>query len=101
MLSKVENDLLTHTNPGTGAGEYFRRFWIPVALASEIAKIDGPAVRGFHARFFQPRNVEVIVAGDVFTSPSADTVLAAIRAVAGPAAGRPGSGGGTNFRGCG
>jgi phthalate 4,5-dioxygenase len=45
MLSKVENDLLTQTNPGTGAGEYFRRFWIPALLASEVPTPDCPPVR--------------------------------------------------------
>lgn len=45
MLSKVENDLLTHTNSGTGAGEYFRRFWLPALLASEVPTPDCPPVR--------------------------------------------------------
>ncbi len=45
MLSKVENDLLTQTNSGTGAGEYFRRFWLPALLASEVPTPDCPPVR--------------------------------------------------------
>jgi phthalate 4,5-dioxygenase len=45
MLSKVENDLLTQTNSGTGAGEYFRRFWLPALMASEVPTPDCPPVR--------------------------------------------------------
>jgi len=45
MLSKVENDLLTHTNSGTGAGEYFRRFWVPALMTSEVPTPDCPPVR--------------------------------------------------------
>src|SRR5713101_3719426 len=45
MLSKVENDLLTQTNSGTGAGEYLRRFWLPALLASEVPTPDCPPVR--------------------------------------------------------
>jgi phenylpropionate dioxygenase-like ring-hydroxylating dioxygenase large terminal subunit len=32
-----EDAELTHVGPGTPCGEYFRRFWQPVALASELA----------------------------------------------------------------
>jgi nitrite reductase/ring-hydroxylating ferredoxin subunit len=32
-----EDKELTHVNPGTPAGEYLRRYWQPVALASELA----------------------------------------------------------------
>src|SRR4029077_17536093 len=45
MLSKVENDLLTQTDSGTGAGEYFRRFWLPALMASEVPTPDCPPVR--------------------------------------------------------
>src|SRR5690242_7797166 len=45
MLSKVENDLLTQTNSGTGAGEYFRRSWLPALMASEVPTPDCPPVR--------------------------------------------------------
>jgi predicted Zn-dependent peptidase len=34
-------------------------------LPSEIAKITGATVRDFHRRFYVPKNVELIVAGDV------------------------------------
>ncbi|MEI6302515.1 MAG: Rieske 2Fe-2S domain-containing protein [Betaproteobacteria bacterium] len=45
MLSAADNELLTRTGPGTGMGDYFRRFWQPVALASEIATPDGTPLR--------------------------------------------------------
>ncbi len=32
----TEDDELTHTGPGTPAGEWFRRFWQPVALSAEL-----------------------------------------------------------------
>jgi phenylpropionate dioxygenase-like ring-hydroxylating dioxygenase large terminal subunit len=45
MLSREENDRLTHTGPGTPAGEYFRRYWLPALLASEVPAPDSPPVR--------------------------------------------------------
>ncbi|MBB5987536.1 Rieske 2Fe-2S domain-containing protein [Sphingobium lignivorans] len=36
MLTKEQNDLLTQTGPGTPGGALLRRYWQPVALASEI-----------------------------------------------------------------
>jgi phthalate 4,5-dioxygenase len=45
MLSHEENELLTQTNPGTPAGEYFRRYWLPAMLPSEIPTPDSPPVR--------------------------------------------------------
>lgn len=41
MLTMAENDLLTQTGTGTPMGEYFRRFWQPVALSAEVAERDG------------------------------------------------------------
>jgi predicted Zn-dependent peptidase len=35
------------------------------AVSTEIAKVDGAAVRAFYDRFYGPSNVDVIVAGDV------------------------------------
>ena len=40
MLSKEDNELITDTSPGTPMGELFRRFWLPVALASELPGAD-------------------------------------------------------------
>src|SRR4051794_16544694 len=31
-----EDDELTHVGPGTPCGEYFRRFWQPVRLSSDV-----------------------------------------------------------------
>jgi phthalate 4,5-dioxygenase oxygenase subunit len=45
MLSKEENELLTQTDSGTPAGEYFRRFWLPALLPSEVPTPDCPPVR--------------------------------------------------------
>ncbi len=36
MLSKEDNELITNTDPGTPMGDYFRRFWMPVALSEEL-----------------------------------------------------------------
>lgn len=36
MLTPEQNDLLTKTSRGTPAGELFRRYWQPVALAEEL-----------------------------------------------------------------
>ncbi|MEA2640294.1 MAG: 5,5-dehydrodivanillate O-demethylase oxygenase subunit [Chloroflexota bacterium] len=36
MLTKEENELLTHVGPGTPGGELLRRYWLPVAVAREL-----------------------------------------------------------------
>ena len=36
MLTQQENDLLTRVGPGTPAGELLRRFWHPIAIASDL-----------------------------------------------------------------
>jgi nitrite reductase/ring-hydroxylating ferredoxin subunit len=45
MLSAADNELLTRTGAGTPMGEYFRRFWQPVALSRELAEPDGAPIR--------------------------------------------------------
>jgi phthalate 4,5-dioxygenase len=45
MLSPEVNQLLTRTGSGTAAGEYFRRYWLPALLASELPGPDCPPVR--------------------------------------------------------
>jgi phthalate 4,5-dioxygenase len=45
MLSREENELLTQTNQGTPAGNYFRRFWLPALLPSELPSSDCAPVR--------------------------------------------------------
>src|SRR5213082_3364396 len=45
MLSAADNEVLTRTGPGTPMGEYFRRYWLPLALAEELPERDGPPKR--------------------------------------------------------
>ena len=45
MLSREENELLTQTDVGSPAGKYFRRFWLPALLLSEVPTPDCPPVR--------------------------------------------------------
>jgi nitrite reductase/ring-hydroxylating ferredoxin subunit len=45
MLSAADNELLTRTGPGTPMGDYFRRYWLPVALSRELPEPDGPPLR--------------------------------------------------------
>ena len=45
MLTREDNELLTRTGAGTAMGDYFRRFWQPVALCEELPAPDGEPVR--------------------------------------------------------
>ena len=45
MLTREENELITRTGPGTPTGQLFRRFWLPIALSSELPGSDCPPVR--------------------------------------------------------
>jgi phenylpropionate dioxygenase-like ring-hydroxylating dioxygenase large terminal subunit len=45
MLTREDNDLLTRTGPETAMGQYFRRFWQPVALSRELPEPDGAPLR--------------------------------------------------------
>ncbi len=45
MLTAEQNTMLTQTGPGTPMGEYFRRFWQPVALTEELREPDSPPIR--------------------------------------------------------
>ena len=45
MFTAAENELLTRTGPRTAMGEYFRRFWLPVALSRELPAPDSPPIR--------------------------------------------------------
>jgi phenylpropionate dioxygenase-like ring-hydroxylating dioxygenase large terminal subunit len=47
MLSAADNDLLCRTGPATPMGQYFRHFWQPAALASEVAEPDGTPLKVF------------------------------------------------------
>ena len=41
MLTTEENEVLTRVGPGTPAGELLRRYWHPVAIATDISE-DNP-----------------------------------------------------------
>ena len=45
MLTPEENKLVTEVGSETPMGDLFRRFWIPVFLARELADPDGPPAR--------------------------------------------------------
>ena len=45
MLTAEENETLTRSGRGTPGGEYFRRFWLPVALSKELPEPDCAPVR--------------------------------------------------------
>jgi phthalate 4,5-dioxygenase len=45
MLTPEENSLLMQTKAGTPMGDYFRRYWLPALLATELPKPDCPPVR--------------------------------------------------------
>jgi 5,5'-dehydrodivanillate O-demethylase len=38
MMTREENELLTRIGPGTPAGDLLRRYWLPVAVASELSE---------------------------------------------------------------
>ena len=40
MLTKEDNQLLTSTQPNSGMGAYFRRFWQPILLSKELPEPD-------------------------------------------------------------
>src|SRR4051794_3807283 len=44
MMSPADNETLVRTGEGTPMGEYFRRYWLPVALSKEL-EADGPPIR--------------------------------------------------------
>lgn len=60
MLSAEDNDLLTRTDRNRPMGQYFRRFWQPIALSRELAQPDGPPVKvdilGEHLVAFRDSN---------------------------------------------
>jgi phthalate 4,5-dioxygenase len=45
MLSAEDNRTVTNTDPGSPMGDLFRRFWVPVLLASELPGPDCTPVR--------------------------------------------------------
>ena len=45
MLKREDNDILVRTGAGTPMGEYFRRYWLPIALSRELPAPDCPPIR--------------------------------------------------------
>jgi phthalate 4,5-dioxygenase len=45
MLSREDNELLTHVGPGTSMGSLLRCFWQPFALSSELPRRDSDPIR--------------------------------------------------------
>ena len=45
MLTHEEAELLVRVGPGTPMGEFFRQYWMPVAMSSELPECDGPPLR--------------------------------------------------------
>ena len=45
MLSKDENEAVTHVGPGTAMGEVLRRYWMPALLSERLPEPDCPPVR--------------------------------------------------------
>ena len=45
MLSAADNEILVRTSAGTPMGEYFRRYWLPVALSRDMPAPDSPPIR--------------------------------------------------------
>src|SRR3954469_18656924 len=45
MLTVEENERVTRVGPNTPAGKYFRRFWWPMCLSTELPERDGAPLR--------------------------------------------------------
>ena len=45
MLSKEDNELLTHVGPGTPMGDLLRQYWMPALLSTELPERDGRPLR--------------------------------------------------------
>ena len=45
MLTREQNEMLARTGADTPMGQYFRRFWQPVALVEELPEPDGSPIR--------------------------------------------------------
>src|SRR3954467_6851397 len=45
MLTREDNELITHVGPGTPMGALLRQFWIPALLSSELPGPDCDPVR--------------------------------------------------------
>jgi phthalate 4,5-dioxygenase len=44
-MKKEDNELLCRVGPETPMGQVFRRYWTPIALASQVDRADSDPVR--------------------------------------------------------
>ncbi len=45
MLTVAENERVTRVGPGTAGGNFFRRYWLPACLSTELPENDGAPIR--------------------------------------------------------
>jgi len=45
VLTKDENERVTRVGPGTPCGKFFRRYWLPACLSTELPEPDGAPLR--------------------------------------------------------
>jgi phthalate 4,5-dioxygenase len=45
MLSREDNQYISHVGPGTAVGTLFRRFWLPALVPSELPHPDSDPIR--------------------------------------------------------
>ena len=45
MLTVAENERVTHVGAGTPGGKFFRRYWLPACLSTELPENDGAPLR--------------------------------------------------------
>src|SRR5262245_37595345 len=63
MVSHEENPLLTQTSAGTPMGEYFRRYWLPAMLSTELPVPDEVARALGNLKALLLKNHGCVVAG--------------------------------------
>src|SRR4249919_2159751 len=67
MLTSEENEMLTRVGPGTPAGELLRRYWHPVAIATDLSD-ENPVkfvrILGEDLVLFQSKKGELGLIGD-------------------------------------
>jgi phthalate 4,5-dioxygenase oxygenase subunit len=75
MITAEENKLLTETGPGTPGGELMRRYWHPIAKASEVPKGGAPVPVRFFSEdlvLFRDENGRVGLLGRLCSHRCAD-----------------------------
>ena len=56
MVTKLENERLTHVGPGTPMGATLRRYWMPALLSWELPEPDSAPVRVKTLRTLTPNH---------------------------------------------